>query len=490
MRITALGVASLLAACGTDVGQEPGPDAAPVEKTTWYQDVAPIVSEHCMSCHQDGGIAPFALTDYAGAHDNASRMLTQIDKGAMPPFDAREEADCTPRFTWKDDPRLSAAEIATIHKWVADGSLEGTQTQITIPPKGSQLSGITKTITPAIPFTATGDKDQFICYVLDPAVGAGAWLTGLQVRPSNDLVVHHAVVAEIPPGTDQDALVAAHPVGQPFVCDQTATPAGAFTIAIWTPGNQPMETPADLAVPVVGGAKFIVNIHYHPTGGTYAPDATSYDLRLTQAWPKKMYFVGAFGNAFQAPQLLAGPGDSGGPQFKIPANVADHPEHMRFTVPDFGPSLKNLQLYSANPHMHLIGTHINSHIERPAARGNDPQTECLANGGWNFDWQRTYIYNTTLDKLPTVQAGDVLDIKCTWNNTIDNPFVQRLLHDQHLSAPYDVTLGEESTDEMCLEIFGLSIDAPPAPSGRTTPTVDDLPMAAMMKMAEFARSPQ
>jgi hypothetical protein len=138
---------------------------------------------------------------------------------------------------------------------------------------------------------------------------------------------------------------------------------------------------------------------------------------------------------------------------------------MRITIPQLG-DLTDVRLFSANPHMHPIGTHISSTIERPAPRGGDPQTECLANGGWNFDWQRTYTYDAPLDSLPTVAAGDVIDIKCDWNNTLDNPFVQRMLADAGLTMPIDLLLGEQTTNEMCLEIFGIAIDAPAEPLGQ------------------------
>src|SRR5207249_3127896 len=106
----------------------------------WYGNVAPIASKHCMSCHQDGGIAPFSLTDYETARDNAQRMATQIDKGTMPPFDEREDAACTPRFGWKDDPRLSQAEKDTIHQWVALGAPAGT-VAVVPPPPSTDLTG-------------------------------------------------------------------------------------------------------------------------------------------------------------------------------------------------------------------------------------------------------------------------------------------------------------------------------------------------------------
>src|SRR5688500_199235 len=124
----------------------------------------------------------------------------------------------------------------------------------------------------------------------------------------------------------------------------------------------------------------------------------------------------------------------------------------------------------------MAGSECSAKLWRPTARGTDPQNECLANGEWNFDWQRTYIYDTVLETLPTLRPGDVIDLRCKWNNTMDNPFVQRLLKDEGLVAPIDLGLGEGSTDEMCLEIFGFAIDAPAQPALRTAPVAGELPM--------------
>ena len=196
-----------------------------------------------------------------------------------------------------------------------------------------------------------------------------------------------------------------------------------------------------------------------------------------------MYFVGAFGNATsRAARCSPIPTTATTtPEFRIPANKADHIEHMRFTVRDLG-TLTDVRLYSVNPHMHLIGTHISGTIERPAARGSDPQKECLANGNWNFDWQRTYIYDAPLDQLPSVQTGDVIDIQCHWNNTIENPFVQRALQDAgpRRAGRHHARRGG-STDEMCLEIFGLaSTPRPPPPPMR--PEQSMLPMQLLKQL--------
>ena len=477
--LVTFGVGLLTAACGNDTSDGTG-DPAPVPRATWYQDVAPILSKHCMSCHQAGGIAPFSLTDYQDAVETSSQLMDKVDQGIMPPFDAREEADCTPRYGWQDDPRLTDAEKNTLHTWIEDGTALGTEAEVPKPPT-TALQGISKTMTPTQGFTATGTKDQFICYVLDPGNTQLTWLTGLQVRPGNNIVVHHAVLAEVTKQPDIDALVAQRGIGQPWDCSAQATP-GDFVVNVWTPGNEPMQTPSELAVPLVPNAKIVMQIHYHPAGMTNDIDFTSVDLRVSNVWPRKMYFVAAFGNEAAAPNLDPSPDEPPGapPKFMIPRNDPDHPETMSRTLDTLG-GLTGVKVFSVNPHMHLVGTHISGKIVRPTARGNDPQTECLANGGWNFDWQRTYIYDAPIDSLPGIEAGDKIEISCKWNNTIQNTFVQRMLHDSGLPPqPIDINLGEQTTNEMCLEIFGLAVDAPPAPPAALTaklelPTFGALP---------------
>ena len=52
-----------------------------------------------------------------------------------------------------------------------------------------------------------------------------------------------------------------------------------------------------------------------------------------------------------------------------------------------------------------------------------------------------------------LNAGDKLKLKCTYDNSMDNPYVVRALHEQKLTAPIDVHLGETTLDEMCLGAF-------------------------------------
>src|SRR5678815_4237470 len=71
--VLAFGFGLGLGACGADDGDTPPPPDD--GQVTWFQDVAPILSRHCMTCHQDGGIAPFSLTEYDSAKDNSELIL-------------------------------------------------------------------------------------------------------------------------------------------------------------------------------------------------------------------------------------------------------------------------------------------------------------------------------------------------------------------------------------------------------------------------------
>lgn len=448
-----------LAACGSDSGG--GPDAAPEARATWYQDVAPIVAEHCMGCHRDGGIAPFALTDYDAAYEYASPMLYNIEQGIMPPWDAVDADDCTPAHAWKNDPRLTDAEIETIRRWIDDGRVEGAVDDIPDPPS-TELQGITHSVEPATGYVTSGDADEFICFLLDPGVTQLRWMTGMQLVPGNPKVVHHAVTSVFPPGPELDALKAEVGVGQPFDCAGGGTLPGSYLLNVWTPGQEPMVTSSEIAIPVFAGAALVVQVHYHPAGQVNEPDRSRIDLRLSSVAPEYQYTIGAWGNAFEAPDLLPGPNDVGGsPIFFIPADEGDHSEGMRFTVSAPGET-RRFPLLFAYPHMHYIGVGLKVRIERANPLAGEPASECLVNvDRWDFGWQRAYSYDEDIAYLPTVGDGDTITVDCTYDNTLDNPFVEQALEELGLTEPIDVVLGEESLDEMCLGIFGIAFENAP-----------------------------
>lgn len=442
---------SILVGCGTEV--EPGgTEPEPTPRTTWYQDVAPILAARCMGCHQDGGIAPFSLTTYEDAAPIAEVLVQAIDDGVMPPFSADAGADCAPRHGWKDDPRLTAAERATLTAWIADGRPAGTPGAYA-PAAVPELAGRTHSLTPA-PYVTTGVADEFVCFLLDPETTTETWLTGWHVRPGNAAVVHHAVMSTLP--ADTMALArSAIGVGGNFPCSAAAAVPGSIIVGAWAPGGQPFDS-GDVGIKLGAGDGVILQIHYHPAGLANDPDATTVDLKLTATPPAAEYQLRGYGNVHSAPGLQPGPYDPpSGPAFEIPANVADGVETMWQTLPADSPDLR---VMTAFPHMHYVGTQLSAKVVRAAPAPGEPVEECLVNvNAWNFDWQRQYAVDAPVAELPVLRAGDRIEMRCRYDNTLSNPFVQRALLEQNLDAPIPIHLGEQTLDEMCIALFAVVV---------------------------------
>src|ERR1022692_4519605 len=95
---------------------------------TFSHDVAPILYSRCVSCHREGGVAPFPLVAYPAAAKRARLMATVTASRYMPPWLPSE-----PHF--QHEMRLTAPEIALLAAWAASGAPEGNPREIPAPPK-------------------------------------------------------------------------------------------------------------------------------------------------------------------------------------------------------------------------------------------------------------------------------------------------------------------------------------------------------------------
>jgi mono/diheme cytochrome c family protein len=93
--------------------------AAP-EKPTFANDVAPILFDHCVTCHRPGEAAPMSFTNYQLVRPWAKAIRDQVVARSMPVWLADPHSG-----TFKNDRRLSQVEIDTIANWVSTGAPEG-----------------------------------------------------------------------------------------------------------------------------------------------------------------------------------------------------------------------------------------------------------------------------------------------------------------------------------------------------------------------------
>src|SRR5207237_1544991 len=111
-----------------------------------------IYNTKCVPCHQDGGIGPFPLDNYADAAANAPAERAYTQAGLMPPYFMVHDGTCG---SFQDARTLTSAEKDTIASWVTGGAVEGTPASFTRPPK-PVLAGALDVSTPMFAPVAQG----------------------------------------------------------------------------------------------------------------------------------------------------------------------------------------------------------------------------------------------------------------------------------------------------------------------------------------------
>jgi hypothetical protein len=128
---------------------------------------------------------------------------------------------------------------------------------------------------------------------------------------------------------------------------------------------------------------------------------------------------------------------------------------MQFTMPPTkaGAEKQTIWIYGVMGHQHLAGIDVKVDHER----GTD--TQCLLQDRWDFHWQRMYTYAADVSKLPTLEPGDKIKLRCTYDNSMMN----RRLGPEYRArglTPMDLHLGEQTLDEMCLVLPQLLVKNP------------------------------
>ena len=95
---------------------------------TFTRDVAPIFYSKCVECHRPTMFAPMSLVTFNEARPWARAIRQRVAARTMPPWGADPA-----HGVFKNDPRLSDNEVATILAWVDAGAPEGDRSQLPPP---------------------------------------------------------------------------------------------------------------------------------------------------------------------------------------------------------------------------------------------------------------------------------------------------------------------------------------------------------------------
>lgn len=420
-----------------------------VSRPNWHEDIAPLTTRHCVTCHDDGGIAPFALTSYEDAKSWAPVMAFDVMDGLMPPWHALETDECDPAFPYKHDARLSADEKALFQAWADAGAPEGDPAKAAPLPPAPSLDLANPSTTAASPASVSIAKsgaalDFFHCLSIDPGNADTVYLDGLQVVPGNAKVVHHVLIY-----VDAKGESAAWPGGIKQNCGGGSGIGGGQLIGGWVPGGLPIESPTDVGTELPPGTRLILNVHYHAGAEPQTDKGTALALRwktTPPAWQSLFTLIGA-----------PGVGDSLTGSLMIPAGATGHVEEYEFIVGQGGmafPDILDVRVWSVLNHMHKVGVDMRVWIED---RDSGAETCLLHTPRWDFNWQRSYAFDVPITGSVRVRAGDKVRVRCVYDNALTNPALQQALAEVGMTEPVNVYVGEATLDEMCLTGIGVAI---------------------------------
>ena len=380
---------------------------------TFSHDVAPILYRRCAPCHHSGGVAPFSLLTYQDAAKRAQSIATVTRQRVMPPW-----LPAAPHF--RDERRLSNAEMATLSHWAAAGAPAGNLSAAPAAPHfrdGWQLGEPDLEAKMALDFAVPADgSDLYRCFVAPMTIAQDHWVRAVDMRPGNPQVVHHAILFEDISGTARK-----RDTGSGYDCFGTPGFLPARGLGGWTPGSLPYQAPDDMPELLHAHADLVLQVHYHPFGRAVT-DRTAVALYFTDRKPTRhAQDIPLGSNRIDIP-----PGDRA-------YKVTDH-----FSIP------VDVDVIGINPHAHYICKDMLGYAVLP----NGTRRTLLHIPDWNFNWQQQYLYPTPV-RLP---AGTDVVMEFTYDNSDDNP--RNPLH-----PPRRVVWGPSSTDEMAgLHIAVVPVD--------------------------------
>jgi mono/diheme cytochrome c family protein len=365
------------------------------KEVTFTKDIAPIFQKSCQSCHHAGTAAPMSLITYQDARPWARSIKQRTQNREMPPWHLDKTVGIK---KYKNDISLNDAEIATIARWVDQGTKQGDPKDmpppLTFKPETDWFIGkpdLIVTFEKEHTMYAHG-PDWWIDKFADSGLTEDRWIKAMQIKPSNPKIVHHAVTsvmdAEGPEGRELNEY-AVGKYGDIFE-DNTGRLLKA-------------------------GSRIRFDMHYF-ANGEESKDRTSLGIVFYPKGyvPKYKVEVVSFRNI---------PND----ELEIPANsIVRNDGYFRL------PRAARIDIFQ--PHMHMRGRG----MTLEAINLDNTRTVLSSVDHFDFNWHIGYAYAD--DVAPLLPAGTVLHAIGIHDNTTAN----KRNPDSNMWAGY----GERSVDDM------------------------------------------
>lgn len=370
----------------------------------YADDVAPILEEKCVSCHIEGGIAPFSMNSHMMVQGWSPMIKEVLMTKRMPPAQVDPSINHFTNARYMDE-----AQLQTLIHWIDAGSPRGESEQdplttITAADSQWQLGEPDYIVeVPGFTIPATGVLDYENVTVNLPFED-DVWVKSVQHLPGDRRVLHHLLSFIVPADYDERIVEGENDSYREF-------------LEGYAPGKDEAVTyPEGSGMFVPKGSAVQMSLHY-TTFGKEAVDNTLLGLYFAEEDPEFQYSTYSLSN--------------GGRNLKIPPDVADHKMSASHVFED------EIMLHGLRPHMHYRGKNMRMSVIYP----NGEREDIINVPDYNFAWQPTY----RLSEAMLLPAGSRVMIEGAFDNSqynLGNP-----------DPAATVTGGAQSWDEMFIGYF-------------------------------------
>ena len=317
------------------------PEQQPLRKAkhvqiSYIDDIAPILLNNCVTCHREGGLGPWAMTDYNMVLGFAPMIREVIRTQRMPPWHADPQVG-----HWRNDRSLTAQEMKMLVHWIEAGAPRGEgddplannqqayyawDAQDTLGPPDYVID------IPPMEIPATGVVDYQYHTVSNP-IGDNVWVKAAEIVPGDRQVLHHVITTFGYKVTQGKHAGRFKPIGG---------------LRGYAPGLNNDGFPADTGVLLPADVKFEFQMHYTPVGRATV-DASKMGIWVHDKPPKYRLISTFVANT----------------QIRIPAGANNHAESVDMRL------AQDALLYNLMPHAHFRGkaAEFQSRVSRWHRRG-------------------------------------------------------------------------------------------------------------------------
>ena len=371
-----------------------------VAALSYENDIAPILEQRCVSCHVEGGIAPFAMSSHQMIQGWSPMIREVLMTKRMPPGQIDKEYS----NEFHSVNQISVEETQKLVHWIEGGAQHsGTRdplAEFNITRKKwayGEPDMIVKIPPQQIPATGVQDYRNLVV-PLD--LEEDVWVKAVEFVAGDTTVLHHIIAwASAPQGRG----------GGAFGLLNQGIGLGAYA-----PGNSINTYPEGSGFPLEVGSGLRLQMHY-TTSGKEATDASEIGIYFWDEEPEKRVL--------------------GGSAADLDISIAPfEANHEMVASKKFR---QDAYLTMVGPHMHYRGTDANFKLVYP-----DGNTEEILNvPNYQFNWQKTYDF-----KEPKfIPAGTEMVFRATFDNSDMNP--------SNPDPSDEISWGEQSWQEMFFGFF-------------------------------------